>query len=125
VAEKRNDGPRMAVIAPSPIVTVTVEQVTTGHPEIHFHPGVRASEWRGWRPASARRMVLCAPIGGESGRVLKALLVKDGIELRGVPSQAPNGAYVHDRRSGERVELAAVPSPALSRHGRTSCMASL
>ena len=31
--------PRLAVFALSPIVTVTVEQLTTGAPEIHFHAG--------------------------------------------------------------------------------------
>ena len=61
-------------------------------------------------------VVLCAPIGGESGRVLQALLDEDGIELRSVPCQGANGVYVHDRRSGERVEVAAVESPPLTRH---------
>jgi 1-phosphofructokinase len=116
VAEKRNDAPRLAVIAPSPIVTVTVEQVTAGHPEIHFHPGGQGFWVARMAACLGAKVVVCAPIGGESGRVLQALLAADGIELRGVPSEAPNGAYVHDRRSGERVELAAVPSPPLSRH---------
>jgi 1-phosphofructokinase len=61
-------------------------------------------------------VVLCAAIGGESGRVLQALLDEDGIELRSVAAQHSNGAYLHDRRNGKRVEVAAVPSPPLSRH---------
>jgi 1-phosphofructokinase len=110
------DAPRLAVLAPSPIVTVTVEHAAAGGPEIHFHAGSQGV----WIARMAARLgasvVLCAAIGGESGRVLRALLQEDGVELRSVGCQGPNGAYVHDRRSGERVEVAAVASPALSRH---------
>lgn len=107
---------RLAVFAPSPIVTVTVEESAAGGPEIHFHAGGQGF----WVSRMAARLgagvVLCAAIGGESGRVVRALVEEDGIELRGVRCRRSNGAYVHDRRKGERVELAAVPSPALTRH---------
>jgi 1-phosphofructokinase len=107
---------RLAVFAPAPIVTVTVEGSAGEDPEIHFHAGGQGF----WVARMAARLganvVLCAPIGGESGRVLAALLEEAGIELRSVASRLSNGSYVHDRRSGERVEVAAVPSPPLSRH---------
>jgi 1-phosphofructokinase len=106
----------MAVFAPSPIVTVTVENSGDDGPEIHFHAGGQGF----WVARMAARLgasvVLCAAVGGESGRVLRALLDEDGIELRSVTARRSNGAYVHDRRNGERVEVAAVPSPPLSRH---------
>jgi 1-phosphofructokinase len=109
---------RLAVFAPSPIVTVTVECSAGGEPDIHFHAGGQGF----WVARMAARLgahvVLCASIGGESGRVLEALLGEDGIELRSVACRRSNGSYLHDRRSGERVEIAAVPSPALSRHER-------
>jgi 1-phosphofructokinase len=108
--------PRLAVFAPSPIVTVTVEEVASGAPEIHFHAGGQGFWVARMAAHLGARVVLCAPVGGESGQVLRVLLERHGIELRSVRCQAPNGAYVHDRRSGERVEVAAVPSPALSRH---------
>jgi len=107
---------QLAVFAPSPIVTVTVEESTAGGPEIHFHAGGQGF----WMARMAARLgasvVLCAAVGGESGRVLRALLEEEGIELRSVSCRRSNGVYIHDRRNGERVEVAAVPSPALSRH---------
>lgn len=107
---------QLAVFAPSPIVTVTVEEATAGGPEIHFHAGGQGF----WVARMAARLgasvVLCAAVGGESGRVLRALLEEEGIVLRSVSCRRSNGVYIHDRRNGERVEVAAVPSPALSRH---------
>jgi 1-phosphofructokinase len=107
---------QLAVFAPSPIVTVTVEESTAGGPEIHFHAGGQGF----WMARMAARLgasvVLCAAVGGESGRVLRALLEEEGIELRSVSCRRSNGVYIHDRRNGERVQVAAVPSPALSRH---------
>ena len=107
---------RLAVLAPSPIVTVTIEESPGGGPEIHFHAGGQGF-WVARMAASlGASVVLCAAVGGESGRVLQALLDTGGIELRSVNARRPNGAYVHDRRDGERVEVAAVASPPLSRH---------
>jgi 1-phosphofructokinase len=107
---------RLAVLAPSPIVTVTVETATNGDAEIHFHAGGQGF-WVARMAASLdAEVVLCSAIGGESGAVLRALLAERGIELRGVAARRSNGAYVHDRRSGERVEVAAATSPGLSRH---------
>jgi 1-phosphofructokinase len=111
-----SEPPRLAIIAPSPIVTVTVEEVTSGAPEIHFHAGGQGFWVARMAAHLGAKVIFCAPVGGESGRVLRVLLQEHGIELRAVRIRAPNGAYVHDRRSGERVEVAAVPSPGLSRH---------
>jgi 1-phosphofructokinase len=110
------DPPRLAVLAPSPIVTVTVERAGPTAAEIHFHPGGQGF-WVARMAASLGvNVVLCAALGGESGRVARALLDEQRVELRSVSCRRPSGAYIHDRRSGERVELAAVPSPALNRH---------
>jgi 1-phosphofructokinase len=59
---------------------------------------------------------LWAPLGGETGQVLQNLLAVDGITLVPVPVHRSNGAYVHDRRNGRRVEIAQTPSPELRRH---------
>jgi 1-phosphofructokinase len=107
---------RLAVLAASPIVTVTVERATNGDAEIHFHAGGQGF-WVARMAASLdAEVVLCSAIGGESGAVVRALLADRRIELRDVAARRSNGAYVHDRRSGERVEVAAAASPALSRH---------
>jgi 1-phosphofructokinase len=111
------DTPRLAVFAPSPIVTVTVERSGGGDPEIHFHPGGQGFWVARMAARLGARVILCASIGGESGRVLRALLDdEEGIELRTVASRRANGAYVHERRNGRRTVVAAVPSPTLTRH---------
>jgi 1-phosphofructokinase len=48
--------------------------------------------------------------------VLRHLAGADGVDLRIVEGAARNGAYVHDRRSGERVSVAEAPGDPLSRH---------
>lgn len=109
------EGCTLAVFAPSPILTITVEAGPEGE-EIHLHAGGQGY-WVARLAANlGARVTLCAPIGGESGEVLSALLEDKGIELLSVRTAAPNGAYVHDRRGGERRPIAATPSPGLHRH---------
>lgn len=85
-----------------PILTVTIEPGD----EIHLHPGGQGC-WVGRMCARlSADVVLCSPFGGETGEVLRALLAAEGIAVAGVASAAANGAYVHDRRSGERAEVA-------------------
>jgi 1-phosphofructokinase len=59
---------------------------------------------------------LCCALGGETGRVLQALIVAEGVNVQSVGSGASGGAYLHDRRSGERVALAFAPAVHLGRH---------
>lgn len=107
---------RFAVFAPSPIVTVTMESSGGDEPEIHFHAGGQGVWVARMAAGLGASVILCAPVGGEPGRVLQALLGEQGIELRSIRCAGANGAYVHDRRSGDRIEVAAAPSPVLSRH---------
>jgi 1-phosphofructokinase len=62
------------------------------------------------------RVTLCCALGGESGRVLEALLEAEPINLRAAHAETPNGVYIHDRRGGERVEVVSRDSRALERH---------
>ena len=108
--------PHVAVFAPSPLYTVMIEAGPDGEPEVHFHAGGQGF----WIARMANRLGagarLCAPLGGETGAVLKTLIEREGVTLEAVPVQGWNGGYVHDRRSGERRPLAQVPSARLSRH---------
>ncbi len=61
---------------------------------------------------------LCASFGGESGAVVRSLVDRDGLGVVSVEVEAANGAYVHDRRDGERREVAARAGDVLSRHDR-------
>jgi len=60
--------------------------------------------------------VLCAPFGGEAGVVLRALLEAEDVVVRSIGCHGENGGYVHDRRGGERHEIALQPSARLTRH---------
>lgn len=106
----------ISVFSPSPLYTVTVEKCPDGTPDVHFHAGGQGVWVARMIAALGARPVFCGPLGGESGVVLRALLASESIELREVASAGANGGYVHDRREGQRDEIANVPSARLTRH---------
>lgn len=113
-----------AVLAPLLYLTVTAEHEGEDT-EVHLHPGgqgfwiARMIEVLG---ASAR---LVAPIGGEAGDVVAALLPGWNIELTAVPAAITTPTQVHDRRSGEREEIVALQWPKLDRHGTDDLYAAI
>ncbi len=106
---------RLAVLAPSPILTVTLER-EGGEPELHLHPGGQGF----WVARMARELGatvgFCAPLGGEVGTVLRPLIEREKLELSAVETAACSGSYVHERRRGGLIELVRVASPRLLRH---------
>jgi 1-phosphofructokinase len=61
------------VLAPAPLLTVTVESSTVGD-EIHLHPGGQGV-WIARLVASLGvESILCSTFGGETGQVIEALL---------------------------------------------------
>jgi 1-phosphofructokinase len=114
-ARSASDRPRVVVLAPAPLLTVTVE-ASGGGDEIHFHPGGQGA-WIARLVASLEvESVLCSTFGGETGRVIEGLIEEWDIEVRSVRSQGWNGAYLHDRRSGERVTIAQTDASPRTRH---------
>jgi 1-phosphofructokinase len=113
---KTNERPTVAVFAPSPVLTITVEGSPNSDDEIHLHPGGQGFWVARMAATLGGEVSLCAVLGGESGSVLRALIPSQGVELRDVSAPRPNGAYIHDRRSGERRPVASVSSPRLHRH---------
>lgn len=110
----------IAVFAPSPVLTVTVESSPIAKPtaksEVHLHAGGQGF-WVARMAASlGARVLLCVPLGGESGTVLRTLLEVEGIDVLAVRTAGANAAYLHDRRSGERHKIVETPSPPLRRH---------
>jgi 1-phosphofructokinase len=105
----------LTIFAPSPILTVTVEP---GSPreEVHFHAGGQGVWVARMAAGLGARVLLCTSLGGESGKILGALLAEGGIEVQATPMSRPNAAYVHDRRGGERAVIVETPSPVLERH---------
>ena len=98
-------GPTVGVFDPSLFVTVAVESHSHGD-EIHFHAGGQGLWVARMIAVLGGRPTLCTALGDESGDVLRALLRREEIELRSPETASRNGAYVDDRRSGERERLA-------------------
>ncbi len=114
MAPTTNDA-RVAVLAPSPILTVTLEHQRS-EPELHLHPGGQGF----WVARMARELgaavAFCAPLGGEVGAVLRALIERERLELCAVETSGSNGAYVHDRRDDTVADVGETASPRLARH---------
>ena len=108
--------PSVAVFAPSPAVTITIEAGATSEPDIHLHAGGQGFWVARMAARLGAKVRLCVPLGGETGTVLSSLLAEAGISVLSVRTEAANGAYVHDRRSGAREILATTSSPALTSH---------
>ncbi|HUA11263.1 MAG TPA: PfkB family carbohydrate kinase [Solirubrobacteraceae bacterium] len=109
--------PAVAVFAPNPLLTVTLELEGSERQSIHFHAGgqgvwvARVALCMGVEP------VLCGLLGGEPGELLRPLIAKaldGGAHL--VHSGSASGCYVTDRRSGERKLIAMSLSDAPTRH---------
>jgi 1-phosphofructokinase len=107
--------PAVVVFAPSPLLTVTIED-RAGQPDIHVHPGGQGVWQARMISTLGVPVVLCAALGGEAGDVLEHLLPSEGVELRVVRVGGRNGGYVHDRRGGGREPIAEAPSGPLDRH---------
>ncbi len=110
----RRDG-RIAVFAPSPILTITIER-QGGRPDVHLHPGGQGFWVARLAATLGADVVLCCALGGEPGLVLRGLMQAQPITLRAAPTVTPNGVYIHDRRSGTRAEIAEVEGWPLGRH---------
>lgn len=109
------DRSTVVVFAPSVYTSITIEGDADAQ-DIHIHAGGQAI----WVARMIRHLggqpVVCAPLGGESGRALRGLVQDWGIELSPVHIESDSPAYVHDRRSGERHEIARSRPPSLGRH---------
>lgn len=111
----RGDHAHVALLAPSPILTVTLER-DRSELELHLHAGGQGF----WVARMLRNLgigvAFCAPFGGEVGTVLRALMETEGLELHPVESGGWNGAYVHDRGREGHVTVGETRSPSLARH---------
>jgi 1-phosphofructokinase len=80
----------ICVFNPSPLFSVTIEAGADGDPEVHFHAGGQGFWIARMVNRLGARALLCAPLGGETGVVLRTLIQHEGIALKAVPA---NGAY--------------------------------
>jgi len=104
------------VFAPAPLLTVTIEH-QAHETQLHLHPGGQGVWQARMIAALGAPVTLCISLGGETGVVLDRLLQEDAdVTVRAVTRDADTGWYVHDRRDGERTEVAEDPGAPLIRH---------
>ncbi len=109
--------PAIALFAPNPLLTVTLEVEGGEHQSVHFHAGGQGV----WVGAMARCLgaapVLCGFAGGEPGQLMRPLIERVlGGRSHFVDTASASGCYVTDRRSGKRELLAMSLSAPPSRH---------
>ncbi len=104
------------VFAPSPLLTITVEQGDGDTSEVHLHAGGQGFWIARMLVALGVPTEVCTPLGGEVGAVLETLMAAEGVRVRVGTRTRGNGAYVHDRRAGDREAVADMPPTVLARH---------
>ncbi|OFI38859.1 phosphofructokinase [Arthrobacter sp. SW1] len=105
----------VVVFAPSPVLTVTVEDLE-GNADIHVHAGGQGVWQARMLTALGASVTICAVFAGETGLVLRHLIADEGIKVVSVSGEGSSGAYLHDRRGGERKVLAESAGHKLTRH---------
>jgi 1-phosphofructokinase len=105
----------VVVFAPSPVLTVTVED-HGGGADIHLHAGGQGVWQARMLLALGATVTMCSVFSGETGRVLRHLIDDEGIRVLAVHREGRGAAYVHDRRGGERIRIAETGGEPLSRH---------
>ncbi len=109
--------PPVAIFAPNPLLTVTLELEGGERQRVHFHAGGQGVWVASMALCLGAAPVLCGLLGGESGELLAPLIVKAaGTGVRLVHSASASGCYVTDRRSGKRELVAMSLSDPPSRH---------
>jgi 1-phosphofructokinase len=109
--------PRVAIFSPNPMVSIAIESFSAdGGDDIHIHPAGQGVWVARMAAELGAEPVLCGFIGGEVGTVLRPLLEEMPVELRLVETAEPSGAYIHDRRDGERKPLSQSAAMPASRH---------
>lgn len=109
--------PRVAIFSPNPLVSISIESFSAeGGDDIHLHPAGQGVWVARMVAELGAEPVLCGFIGGETGVVLRRQLEQMPVDLRLVETEGASGAYVHDRRDGERVPVAQSAAFPASRH---------
>ncbi|MEU8071882.1 MULTISPECIES: PfkB family carbohydrate kinase [unclassified Micromonospora] len=106
---------KVMVFAPAPLLTVTIEQQGDA-PELHLHPGGQGVWQTRMIAALGVPVTMCVGLGGEVGDAVRKLLEDEDVTVRVVRRESGTGWYVHDRRDGERTEIAEHPGAPMVRH---------
>lgn len=113
--EEPSARPACAVVGSLLFLTVTIE-LENDAPKVHLHPGGQGFWIARMITVLGCEARLVSPLGGEAGEVLAALLPTWQVQLRALPTSVTSPTQIHDRRTGERVEVVKVEYPTLDRH---------
>jgi 1-phosphofructokinase len=106
----------VVVFAPGILLTITLEAGTAENEELHMHAGGQGFWVTRMVNGLGIPVTLCAPFGGETGRVLLELVEAEDVMVDAVAVSESNGSYVHDRRGGKRDVIAEINGGKLKRH---------
>ena len=105
----------VTILAPSPTLTVTVEDHPQGS-EIHVHAGGQGV----WHARMLRRLqvpvTMCCLLTGEVGRTLRHLMEDEDVTVHALTRDGRGSAYVHDRRGGDRIVVDEEDGDPIGRH---------
>ena len=105
----------VTILAPSPTLTVTVEDHPQGS-EIHVHAGGQGV----WQARMLRRLqvpvTMCCLLTGEVGRTLRHLIEDEDVSVHALTRDGRGSAYVHDRRGSERIVVDEEDGDPIGRH---------
>lgn len=105
----------VTILAPSPTLTVTVEDHPQGS-EIHVHAGGQGM-WQARMLRSLRVPVtMCCVLTGEVGRTLHHLIEDEDVTVHALTREGRGSAYIHDRRGGERIVVDEERGDPIGRH---------
>ena len=109
---------RVVVLGCAPTLLVTVDQMPDGSGirEIHLHPGGQGF-WAARMAALLNAEVtLVAPLAGEPGVAIRALIEHAGVGVSAVDASAPNAVLVSSAHEGEDPSIVEMGPTPMSRH---------
>jgi 1-phosphofructokinase len=95
---------------------VLVEAIPDKADELHLHAGGQGFWVAQLMHELGVDTTVVAPLGGEVGTVLGAVVDAAGLGLRAVAMTGTTGAHLEDRRGGDRHDLAVMMGTTLNRH---------
>lgn len=109
------DEPAVAVFAPLLMLFVDIHQSSDDGTEIHLHAGGQGYWIARMVQALGVEVTPCAPVGGEPGLALRAIIDAEGMAARLIDSATANAVVIEDHRT-DGPPLAATRFPPLGRH---------
>jgi 1-phosphofructokinase len=107
--------PAVAVFAPTPLLTISIEHDRSGRDDIHLRAGGQGV----WVARMLRSLgcepLICGPFGGEPGTVTRLILANEGFDVRAVEVDRATAVNLEDGRDGRHSIIQTEPF-SLDRH---------